>query len=103
MMRGALRVFSVMPENSSSGIYSDGKARKGALDEEQVNILWNWIARFESDASRHALARVKGSGAFRLTTPDGGGNPLSKTVPISVHLTICFISDCATGRSHARQ
>jgi len=36
-----------------------------------VNTLWKWIARFESDTSRHTLARLKGSSAFRLTTPDG--------------------------------
>ncbi|MFQ5568026.1 MAG: hypothetical protein ACE5G0_00040 [Rhodothermales bacterium] len=61
----------ITPEISSSGSYSGGEPKKGILNAEHVEELWRWVRRLEAETSLHINARVKGSGAFYLTTSTG--------------------------------
>ncbi len=62
----------VQPAFSSSGTYSGGSPQKGELKEEQVAELWQRVSVLEVETTRQLQAREKGTGSFRLQTPQEG-------------------------------
>jgi hypothetical protein len=56
----------VKPESSSSGIYSGGSPKQGAMDPKQVKTLWNGLRNLEKDQSLQTTTRSMGTGAFTL-------------------------------------
>jgi hypothetical protein len=62
----------VQPENSSTGMYSGGKASKGHVDARKVRELWRWVRKLEGDRALRAETRDKGTGAFSVKEPSGG-------------------------------
>ncbi len=71
----------VKPETSSSGLYDGGEPRAGELDAARAEELWRHVAKLESDPSLREERRVKGSGALRVTTPDGENEFLVRSGP----------------------
>lgn len=71
----------IMAEMSSSGFYSGGEPRQGVLQNQQAQTLWDEARRLEADTAAHTTARVMGSGAFRLTTPEGTRTFMVKNGP----------------------
>ena len=61
----------VQPHESSSGTYSGGEPSKGALTTQQAEELWQHAHALQSNSVLHAASRMKGTGAFDLTTPEG--------------------------------
>lgn len=63
----------VTPEQSSSGTYSGGPPRSERLDpgDARIRDVWRQVERIEADLSIRTDARAKGTGALRITTPDG--------------------------------
>ena len=59
----------VQPKNSSTGLYSGGKPKKGTLDVKRAGQLWQRVRRLEKDASLRIENREKGTGAFILREP----------------------------------
>ena len=51
---------------SSSGVYSGGEPRAGALPDADAAVLWEQAGRLAGDATLHAAAREMGTGSFRL-------------------------------------
>ncbi len=64
------RYTPITPERSSSGVYSGGAPQSGTLTNEQVDKLWRWILRLETEVAQHATKRTKGSGALRTEVAD---------------------------------
>lgn len=72
------------PEQSSSGVYSGGSPRKGALDPDRAAELWRRLRKLEADPALRAPARAMGTGAFEVREAKGaprkflikGGVPL---------------------------
>jgi hypothetical protein len=60
----------ITPERSSTGMYSGGEPAAGALDQEQTVALWRLVRRFQRETSLHVDSRMKGTGSFRLVTPE---------------------------------
>jgi len=56
----------IRPENSSSGAYSGGEAKKGRIAAEDMNQLWNSALKLEKESSLHSESRQMGTGAFSL-------------------------------------
>lgn len=59
----------VTPEMSSSGVYSGGDPRSGALEPAQIDELWRLAREVQATTSAHIEARIMGSSQFSLTTP----------------------------------
>lgn len=55
----------IQPHNSSSGVYSGGKPKKGTVSARQAAQLWQWVRKLEADTSLRADSRMMGTGAFR--------------------------------------
>jgi hypothetical protein len=62
----------VRPEYSSTGLYSGGEPKRGALTAAAVDALWAQIAALEADGSLRMTERGKGTGAFTLRDASGG-------------------------------
>ncbi len=60
----------VTPEQSSSGTYSGGQKKQGALAVAEVDALFHWLRDFEADTAGYASSRMKGTGAFRIREGD---------------------------------
>jgi hypothetical protein len=52
----------ITPEQSSTGFYSGGDPRAGALDRECVRELWRQIEAMAADVGKHIEHREKTSG-----------------------------------------
>ena len=72
----------VTPETSSSGLYSGGQAKQGAVNAEHVEELWQWVFKLESETSLHTPARMMGTGAFNVTTASGARRFMVKNGPL---------------------
>ncbi len=64
----------VDPARSSSGTYSGGSPRSGALDDDGAQALWELVLRCRDAKSEHATTRSKGTGAFDLSAPGGNSS-----------------------------
>ncbi len=56
----------VRPETSSSGLYSGGSAKRGALSPAEVASLWEHVHALEADPSLRSEVRAKGTGALTV-------------------------------------
>jgi len=58
------------PERSSTGSYSGGEPRslRLAATDPRVAELWQHVSAVEADTAQHAESRLKGDGAFTITT-----------------------------------
>ena len=61
----------VTPAMSSSGTYSGGEPREGALEPAQAETLLERVRDLEAQTGIHAGSRMMGTGLFRLR--EGGG------------------------------
>jgi hypothetical protein len=63
----------VTPERSSTGRYSGGAPRQERLaaGDPRLAALWREVAALEADRTCHAADRIKGDGAFSVTTAAG--------------------------------
>jgi len=61
----------VKPHESSSGTYSGGEPSKGTLTAQRTQDFWQRTRQLQSNNELHAASRMKGTGAFDLTTPEG--------------------------------
>ncbi|MFK7849306.1 MAG: hypothetical protein AB8G77_28720 [Rhodothermales bacterium] len=73
----------IAPAESSSGTYSGGEPNEGVLTSGQLEELWMRIYELKPATTADRQQRVMGSGAFRLTAPDGS---LSFIVPNGMKL-----------------
>lgn len=67
----SFRYVPVRPEESSTGMYSGGEPRQGRLTARQARELKRRLAELESDAALRTEERGKGTGDFRVQTPEG--------------------------------
>lgn len=56
----------VTPAESSTGLYSGGSPREGALEPEGFEALWAELGRLEASPDLHAPSRMKGTGMFHV-------------------------------------
>lgn len=68
---GAFEYTPVTPERSSTGMYSGGPPRAGALPAAAIDALLAWVHRLEAATALHADDRMKGTGAFSITDATG--------------------------------
>ncbi len=71
----------VTPKESSSGTYSGGSPRKGAMTPAQVSELKRWVQQLKDDSANHAEQRAMGTGAIHRTTSDGEDDFIVKRSP----------------------
>ena len=71
----------VTPKESSSGTYSGGSPRKGAMTPAQVSELKRWVQQLKDDSANHAEQRGMGTGAIHRTTSDGEDDFIVKRSP----------------------
>jgi len=67
----SFRYVPVRPEESSTGMYSGGEPRQGRLTAGQARELKRRLADLESNAALQTEERGKGTGDFRVQTPEG--------------------------------
>lgn len=67
----SFRYVPVRPEESSTGMYSGGEPRQGRLTAGQAHELKRRLTDLESDAALRVEERGKGTGDFRVQTPEG--------------------------------
>jgi len=65
------RYKPVRPEESSTGMYSGGDPREGALDATTVATLWQHVRALEQATQHHVEARAKGTGQFWIDDERG--------------------------------
>jgi hypothetical protein len=61
----------VRPEHSSTGRYSGGDPKRGALAPATVDALWAQLHALEADVSLRTTERGKRTGAFSLRDASG--------------------------------
>lgn len=68
--RGEVATFTyrpMTPQRSSSGVYSGGEPRSGAVSRDEVARLWALVGRAEADRACRVAQRTMGSGLLRVT------------------------------------
>jgi len=68
---GLLDFEPIQPLESSSGGYSGGEPRQAILTASAARNLLDRVRRMAADTENHALARMMGTGQFRLTDSTG--------------------------------
>lgn len=71
----------VRPEQSSTGFYSGGEPKRGAVTTAALDALWAQIATLEADGSLRTTERGKGTGAFSLRDATGTRDFIVKRSP----------------------
>ncbi len=65
------RYSPVRPEMSSSGTYSGGAPKEGALSAKEAQGLWARVKALQARPEVHAQQRMKGTGDFTVQSAQG--------------------------------